>query len=93
MFVSLSFYIALLFFLSLNPCPLKILDEHLSNIAINITPPYIFNSTHKVYPTTYVRKNFVTAIFWQTFKLSHHIVIGGEAEIMFNQVTFIFNKE
>ena len=38
-------------------------------------------------------KNFVTTKFCQIFKLSHPIVIGGEAETMFNQVTFIFSKE
>ena len=50
---------------------------------IHLTPPI------QVYPATNVRKKFATAKFWQILKLSHPIVMGGEAETMFNQVTFI----
>ena len=52
-----------------------------------LTPPI------EVYPAINVRKNFVTTKFWQIFKLSHPIVMGGGAETMYNQITFIFSKE
>ena len=47
----------------------------------------------EVYPATNARKNFATTKFWQIFKLSHPIVMGGGAETMFNQITFIFSEE
>ena len=64
-----------------------------SNIVINITPHIFLAPSIEVYPATNVRKNFVTTKFWKIFKLSHPIVMGGEAETMFNQITFIFGKE
>ena len=40
--------------------------------------PYIFLTPPiEVYPATNVRKSFVTTKFWQIFKLSHPIVMGG----------------
>ena len=47
----------------------------------------------EVYPATNVRKTFVTTKFWRTFKLSHPIVMRGEVETMYNQITFIFSEE
>ena len=44
-------------------------------------------------PAANVRKKFITTKFWQILKLSHPIVMGGGAETMFNQITFIFSKE
>ena len=62
-----------------------------SNIVINITPPFVFNSTHK-YKKTWSPQNV-----WQIFILSHPspspIVMGGRTETMHNQITFIFSKE
>ena len=64
-------------------------------MVINITPPplQIFVAPPiEVYAATNVRKNLVTTGFWQIFKLSHPIVMGGGADTMFNQIKFIFSK-
>ena len=56
-----------------------------------LTPPI------EVYPATNIRKRSVTTKYWQIFILSPPsllppIVMGGGAETMFNQITFIFSK-
>ena len=56
--------------------------------------PHIFlTPLIEVYPARNVRKKFATTKFWQIFKLIHPIVMGGGAETMYNQITFIFSKE
>ena len=61
---------------------------------MNITPHVFLTPPIEFYSATNVRKKFfVTTTFWQIFKLSHPIVMGGGAENMYNHITFIFSKE
>ena len=61
---------------------------------MNINPHVFLTPPIEFYSATNVRtKNFVTTTFWQIFKLSQPIVMGGRAETMFNQITFIFSKK
>ena len=46
-----------------------------------------------VYPAKKARKNFVTTKCWQIFQLIHPMLMGGGAEAIFNQITFISSKE
>ena len=46
-----------------------------------------------LYPAKNARKNFVTTKFWQIFQLIHPMVMGGGAETIFKQITFISSKE
>ena len=39
------------------------------------------------------KKKFVTTKLWQTSILSHPMVMGGGAQTMYNQITFIFSKK
>ena len=68
-----------------------------------MTPPFFLTPLIEVYPTTNVRKNFVSTNFWQIFILSHPpphpppplppYCNGRGAEIIYNQIAFIFSKE
>ena len=60
---------------------------------MNTTPPYILTPSIEVYPPINVRKDFVPTKFWEIFKLSLPIMMGGGAETMYNQITFVFSKE
>ena len=65
-----------------------------SNMVINVTPHiFLTPPIEDFYPATNVGKNFATKKLCQFFKLSHPIVMGGGAEAVFNQITFIFSKE
>ena len=62
--------------------------------CLDKSPPHIFLTPPiEVSHATNAIQNFITIKFWQIFKLSHSIVMGGEAETMYNQITFIFSKE
>ena len=64
------------------------------NMVINVTPHiFLTPPIEDFYPATNVGKNFATKKLCQFFKLSHPIVMGGGAEAVFNQITFIFSKE
>ena len=39
------------------------------------------------------KKKFVTTKLWQTSILSHPMVMGGGAQTMYSQITFIFSKK
>ena len=55
-------------------------------IVMNITP-------HRGLFCQKYKKNFCHHKNLQIFKLSHPIVMGGRAETMHNQITFVFSKE
>ena len=42
-----------------------------------LLPPYNFNSPHRGLSPTKVRKKFFPTKFWQIFKLSPPIIMGG----------------
>ena len=72
-------------------------NESVSNIVINITPTHLFlTSTIEVYPATDVRKNChhkMLTNFYIKSPISSLIVMGGGRNHVYNQITFIFNKE
>ena len=72
--------------------------EFLKKFWKEITPPFVFNSAHKGLSCHKCKKKFFHHKILANFHinsplLSPTIVMGGEAETIYTQITFIFNKE